>query len=217
MPIYLFFDESGNLDFGPSGSRYYIFGALTTRDPVAFTAQLSQLRYDLLGRGIELEAFHASEDRQVVRNAVLAILAEIGGFEFDTVLIEKSRVDPGQQEAVQFYPGFARHLLSRVFQRYRSSEERIVIVTDTIPLKRHREAVKKAFKSFIRNELGKRPFSILHHSSAGHSALQAADYCTWAIHKKTTGELRPYNSIKKFVRSELHLPSAAIRHCEGRT
>lgn len=81
MSVYLFFDESGNLDFSPNGSRYFIFGALTTRTPAAFSRQLSELRYGLLDRGVELEAFHAAEDRQAVRDEVFRLITSIVGFD----------------------------------------------------------------------------------------------------------------------------------------
>jgi hypothetical protein len=40
MP-YLFVDESGDFDFGSTGSRYFIFGVLSTPDPQALTVSLA--------------------------------------------------------------------------------------------------------------------------------------------------------------------------------
>lgn len=73
-------------------------------------------------------------------------------------------------------------------------------------MKRRREAVEKAFKTFMRQALGARKFSVLHHTSVAHACLQAADYCTWAVHRKwRDGELRPYRTIKAFLRSEFDI------------
>jgi hypothetical protein len=70
-------------------------------------------------------------------------------------------------------------------------------------MKRHRRAVEKAFKMYLRQELGDRPFSVLHHSSAGHSGLQAVDYCTWAVYRKwQMGDVRSYALIQSLVRTE---------------
>lgn len=202
MSVYLFFDESGNLDFTAGGTRHYFMGVLTTRNPVAFTRALSELRYGLLGEGAELEAFHASEDRQVVRNAVYSILADVGEFEFDAVIVDKSRVEEKLRDPARFYPEFAARVLARVFARYADDQEPLVVITDRLPVKRKREAVVKAFKTFIRQELGNRPFVMLHHTSAGHSGLQAADYCLWALHKKQVhGDERSFSIIERFVKS----------------
>lgn len=203
MSVYLFFDESGNLDFSPNGSRYFIFGALTTRTPAAFSRQLSELRYGLLDRGVELEAFHAAEDRQAVRDEVFRLITSIGGFDLDFTVVEKGIVPEAARDEVQFYPGFAGRLLRQVFSRYTDPDERIILITDRLPMKRRRQAVEKAFKTYLRQELGDRPFSVLHHSSAGHSGLQAADYCTWAVYRKWhSADTRSYALIESLVKTE---------------
>lgn len=174
MTVYLFLDESGNLDFSPSGTRFYVFGALATRAPAGFSREFSELRYELLNGGVELEGFHATEDRQYVRDRVFSLL------------------------------------LHQVFPRYPDLVERIVLVTDRLPLKRKRQAVEKAFKTFMRQELGERPFSVLHHSSSAHSGLQAADYCTWAVYRKwQAGDRRSYTLIAPFIRTEFDATGAA--------
>ena len=156
-------------------------------------------------RGENIECFHATEDRQAVRNEVFSILEKVGGFEFDAVLIEKSRVPHDLREPQQFYPYFARELLRLVFQRH-SGDAPIVIVTDRLPIKRKREAVEKALKLFLRNELGESPFTIVHHSSAAHLCLQAADYCMWAIYRKwALGDDRSYLLVQSFVKNELEI------------
>jgi hypothetical protein len=158
--LYLFFDESGDLNFSQAGSPFYHFGALTTTDPLPLTQALTSLRYELLRDGLELERFHATEDRQAVRDRVFAALAATGGFEFDAVVVEKRKTHPSLHDHVKFYPKFAGYLLQYVFNRYPDPTQRIVLVTDRLPIKRKREAVEKAFKSFIRAQVGNRPFSI---------------------------------------------------------
>lgn len=203
MAVYLFFDESGNLDFSPTGTKYYVFGALTTRTPAVFTRELAELRYELMSGGLGLEAFHATEDRYVTRNSVFAILEAIGGFQFDAIVVEKNAVPAQSRESARFYPQYASRLLSAIFGRYSDPAERLILITDRIPVKRQRQAVEKAFKTFVRQQLGDRPFSVLHHSSAGHSALQAVDYCTWAVYRKwQAGDRTAYDRIERFVQSE---------------
>ena len=63
MAVYIFFDESGCLHFSTSGTKYYIFGALTTRTPGVFDNPLGILRYNLISDGTKIEYFHAAEDR----------------------------------------------------------------------------------------------------------------------------------------------------------
>jgi hypothetical protein len=206
VTVYLFFDESGNLDFSPSGTRYYCFGALTTRDPGGLTHILTELRYKLTDEGNELEAFHAAEDKQYVRNRVFEAIGAIGNFDFDAVIVEKRKTNPVLHDQARFYPKFAGYLLEHVFRRYSDPTERIIVITDRLPLKRHRDAVEKTFKQFIKQKLGDRPFSIVHHSSAAHACLQAADYCMWAVYKKwSVADRRSYDLVKPFLKSEFDI------------
>lgn len=203
VAVYLFFDESGNLDFGPSGTRYFCVGTLATRDPAALERALGALRYALLAEGVELEAFHAAEDRQAVRDRVFAAMAGVGGFDVDALVVEKAAVPADLRDEARFYPECAERLLAPVFARYADPRERVVVVTDRLPLKRTKQAVEKAFKLFIRRRLGDRPFSVVHHASAAHAGLQAADYALWAVYRKWQGgDERSYALVAPFLRSE---------------
>ncbi len=99
-------------------------------------------------------------------------------------------------------PGSIKHL----FDRHPDPDEQVVVVTDTLPVKRTKRAVEKAFKTYIAQNLGSRSYTIVHHSSAAHACLQVADYCTWAVQRKWQhGDERSYQLIRPFVRSELEI------------
>ena len=85
----------------------------------------------------------------------------------------------------------------------RPGSERIVLITDSIPVAKKRQAVAKAFKQHVRTALGDRPFTVVHQPSSAHMCLQAADYFMWAIHKKWSyGEMRPYSAIESMIKGE---------------
>jgi hypothetical protein len=71
--LYIFLDEAGNLDFSPTGTRFFLFGAITKERPFHAYKELTELKYDLTELGTELEYFHASENAQPVRNRVFDI------------------------------------------------------------------------------------------------------------------------------------------------
>lgn len=202
MAVYLFFDESGNLDFSSNGSRWFCFGALTLRDPGPLSAAFSRVRYGLLAQGLELECFHAAEDRQVVRNQVFEALACTGGFDFDVLVAEKCRTPAALRDPFEFYARLGYVLVDSVLDRYRHMDEPVVVVTDLLPLQRDRKALAKAFRTAIRDVRGERPFSIVHHASSAHAGLQAVDYCTWAVQRRLRGDERPYRQIRPWIRSE---------------
>lgn len=71
--LYIFLGESGNLDFSVGKSRYFILSAMSVSRPFPSTVPLMELKYDLWEGGLEIEYFHASEDKQATRNAVFEI------------------------------------------------------------------------------------------------------------------------------------------------
>jgi hypothetical protein len=209
VAVYLFFDESGNLDFTANGSRHFCFGALTLRDPGPLTAEFARLRYDLLGEGLELDCFHAAEDRQAVRNQVFGALQRVsgsgldaGGFDFDVLVADKRLAPAELRDPFEFYARLGYVLVDSVLERFRDSDEPVVVITDSLPLHRDRKALAKAFRNAIRDSLGEREFCIVHHVSAAHAGLQAADYCTWAVQRKLRGDDRSYQLIKPWIRAE---------------
>lgn len=203
---YLFVDESGDLNFSPSGSDYYCFGALSIDDPGPLVDAIAHLRYKLLQEGLELSRFHASEDRQMVRDRVFSTICSIGGFEFDSVVVEKRKAYLKFHEAARFYPKFCNYLLEYVLPRWRDRPQRLVVLTDRLPLKRDRKAAEKTIKTAIRRQLGEREFTLLHSASAAEPCLQVADYCLWAVHRKwERHDLRSYELIRPFVRSEFDI------------
>lgn len=206
-PVYIFLDESGDFNFSPSGSPYYLFGAVSTRDPVALDRAIAQLHYELLAEREHEHCFHATEDQQAVRDRVFAAIRAAGNFDFDALIIEKAKANPVFYDEIRFYPQFAGYLLRYILGRPSvSSAPAIVVVTDTLPMKKRREAVNKAVRASLRAARRDRPFTLVHHAAASHGGLQIADYCTWAVHKKWTHhELRPYREITGFRRSEFDI------------
>lgn len=73
--LFVFVDESGNLDFSPSGTNQYVLAAVATTDPLFSASELQKLKYEHLKSGdMDVEFFHASEDRQFVRDGVIATI-----------------------------------------------------------------------------------------------------------------------------------------------
>ena len=71
--LYIFLDEGGNLDFSKNGTKYFTITGLSKERPFEAFKASNNLKYDRIESGTEIEYFHASEDRQVVRDEVFKI------------------------------------------------------------------------------------------------------------------------------------------------
>jgi hypothetical protein len=204
--LYVFMDEGGNLDFSPSGTRYFTVSSVACVRPFGWRSRLAELKYELIEGGMNIECFHASEDKQVVRDRVFAIISdELRSFRVDSLVVEKRKTGTVLQPVERFYPMMLGYLLRHVINSIRAGAySEVIVLTDALPLERKRNAVEKAIKETLAGMLpGVMRYRVLHHASKSNIELQVADYCNWAIYRKwTNGDVRSYDIIKDAIRSE---------------
>ena len=206
--LHVCLDEAGDLSFTPKGSKYYLFAAAWTYDPYPLARALTDLRYSLLKQGHNLDSFHATEDKQANRDAVVTSLTAHEGWNFAGLVVEKRKLNPSIREPEVFYPKFAGMLLAFVLKgRVKPGASRVLAFTDTLPIKRKRDAVEKAFKETCRKHLPKTPFEMYHHPRQSNCWIQAADYCCWSLQRKCErADLRTYDVLKaRLAKSELEV------------
>lgn len=205
--MYVFIDESGNYDFSLGGTTYWTLTSLLTTDVNPGVMELYELKHRIIDLGTDIEYFHASEDRQAVRDEVFPILANLDRVRVDSVIVEKRKVAPSIRPLNRFYPMMMRYLL----QYHLDSRgldvtkfDKVLIFVDRARVsKSQQEALKKAIKPHLKSCLSGVPYEICMHASMSHPYLQLVDYANWAIYVKwERGEIRPYNSIRHLVASE---------------
>ena len=167
---------------------------------------MTELKYDLVERGMNIEYFHASEDAQAVRNEVFGIIQRnLAGVRLDSLIVEKRKIGPAMRPEVHFYPRMLGYLLRYVLKGYPLDQYREVIVfTDQIPVKKKRKAIEKAAKVTLADMLPKTArYRVLHHDSKSNMDLQIVDYCNWAVYRKwDAGDERSHRLIRPVIVSE---------------
>lgn len=207
--LYVFLDEAGNLDFSTQGTKFFLLGAITKERPFQAYKELTELKYDLVELGTNVEYFHASENAQPVRNRVFDIInRNLNGVRVDALVVEKRKTGPALQPVEEFYPRMLGYLLRHILGQHDLKQFREVIVfTDSLPVQKKREAVEKAIKTTLAKLLpASARHRLLHHDSKSNFDLQIADYCTWAIYRKwNSGDVRSYQHIQPAVKSEFDI------------
>lgn len=206
---YLFLDEGGNFDFSPSGTRYFILTSVATRRPFPAQASLDEYKHDCLEYGLDTEYFHCTDDNTRVRRKVFELIAEhLDSLRIDCLVVEKPKTGPALREDKRFYPEMLGYLLRYVIPReIRNGVDEVIVITDTIPIQKKRQAIEKAIKGALAMMLPAcMRYRILHHASRSHYGLQIADYCNWAVFRKwQKGEVEFYDLIKPAVTSEFEI------------
>lgn len=207
--LYIFIDEGGNFDFSPRGTKYFTLTTVTKFRPFLLDKALTDIKYDLIEKGMNIECFHASEDKQMVRNIVFdAIRNNLNNLQIDCLVVEKDKVPLHMREVKDFYPYMLGYILKRVFHTsIEKDPSEIIVITDSIPVKKKRHIIEKSIKQTLSGMLPEGvEYNLLHHSSKSCNILQVVDYCNWAIFKKWEyGDMRSYSQIRDAVGWECNI------------
>jgi len=173
------------------------------------------LKYDLVELGLNVEYFHASEDRQAVRNQVFAaVMNNPDNLRIDSIIVEKRKTGPALQPAEHFYPRILGQLLKYILNgRHVEDYDEIIVITDSLPVSSKRKSFEKGIKQTLSQMLpADKRYRVLHHASKSSMGLQIADYCNWAIYRKwESGDPRSYELIRGAVRSEFDIFETGTR------
>lgn len=203
---YVFGDEAGNFDFSRNrgASRYFAIATATVEDASALGAGMLDLRRSLAADGIALEScFHATEDSQVVRDAVFKYISG-APIRIDATLFEKSKAQPQTRTDEYFYKlawfGHFKHVAPRALK----GTSRALITAAAIGTKKRRKAVRLALHDVAAQCMPwQTDWSVAFWSADSDPCLQVADYCTWAIQRKLElGDTRSYDLIADKIASE---------------
>jgi hypothetical protein len=193
MRQFMFSDEAGNFDFRdhlrfPGASRYFAVGTITIDgedEMLSLTAELAQLRFTLLHNGHRLgDYFHASEDSEAVRHAVLGVLAT-HDFRVDVTILEKSKAMPHTRATnARFYQYAWYYHFRYVADRglFVPGNELTVVSAALGNTRKNRAAMRKAVEDVVAQCCHwnvSRTFGFW--PAATDPCLQAADYALWAV------------------------------------
>jgi hypothetical protein len=203
---YVFVDESGNFDFSPRGSRYFTLTSVVL-DTCNIGQELAQLRREMVRQGIDLrEGFHATEDRQVVRDEVFRLIST-HDFRIDATIFEKSKVMPHlRPDDLEFYNTAFFYHMKYLLPRVAGTGDELLIVSATLSLKRKQRLANEAIADVVGAAAGSIPFQMAAWTAASEPCLQLTDYCSWAIQRKwERNDLRSYALIQQKIASEFDI------------
>lgn len=193
--IYIFLDESGNLDFSRTGTTHYVLAAVATTKPLELSHKLQQLKYNLLEQGSDTEYFHASEDRQITRNAVTTVLQTMANdLAIHYIYAQKPKTHPSLQNSAAFYGKLGTTLIKFIIKWRTTGFDKVVIVFDKALTNKD----QKAFLGVLKPELKRigKPYHIYFHRTLSDFNGQIADYFAWSKYVSLEkNEMRPLTAL----------------------
>lgn len=210
--LYIFVDESGNFDFSESGTKHLVMTALFCLTPVHSASILSELKYQLLSEGVGLANFHASEDRQQVRNLVFQKIASIAGLEAHTFWFTKELKQGNHVARDTVFASFGVALANLLRSSRLLDCDNAVVVFDKTLLYKEEVAFRAKCKPIF-SRVGK-PFNIYFHNVNRDFNGQIADYVAWAnFVSLERNEHRPIQSIPSELKgaTEIYLQQVNLK------
>lgn len=203
--LYVFLDESGNLDFSPTGTKNYVLAAVTSVNPLVSSQDLQRLKYTQLENGIDTEYFHASEDKQSTRNKVIEQLQTMNNtIKVHYIHAQKNKTHPKIQNSANFYAKLGTTLCKFVVGYKSNGFEKVVIVFDKALTKKE----QKGFLGELKPELKKlgKPYEIYFHRTLSDFNGQIADYFAWSKYVSLErDEQRPLDALSNIDMTQFDL------------
>jgi hypothetical protein len=175
---------------------------------------LLRLRRELIWKGTPLNNFfHASSDKQIVRDAVFECIAN-HKFTVQATPMEKSKARPQVKvtEARFYKTGWYFHF-KHALAKYAKDHDELLITAASIGTKKGQGVFTDAVNDVVQQHLHRNQWAAHFCSSASDPCLQVADYCTWAIQRKwERDDRRSYELIKDRITYEYDLWSHGNQH-----
>ncbi len=202
--LYVFIDESGNLDFGPKGTKNFVLAAVITKRPLVSSLNMQKLKYGYLEKNINIEYFHASEDRQFIRDSVISEIDKIhGAIDVNFIHTRKTLTD-AKTNPTSFYANLGIILSSEIITSRIGTFDKIIIIFDKCLRNKDQKAFLKTIKPKL-NKLGM-PYGIYFHRTLSDFNGQIADYFAWAKYVSLErNERRPLIALKNIKQIEFDL------------
>ena len=217
MRRHVFADEAGDFAFkrGQNSSRYFLV-CVVVFDDCSIGNDLLSLRRELAWEDLPLgEYFHASADKQAVRDRVFAFLKNYD-FKIYAQILEKSKAQPQvRTTSVRFYQHAWLYLLRHSMPLIVSSHDELMVTTDSIGQKKGQAVFSLAVEDVLNQtvRLPRDKWRTAFWPAASDPCIQIADYCTWAIQRKwEKGDSRSYDLIRERIVYEYDTWSHGKKH-----
>lgn len=207
---YIFLDESGDLGFKKSSSKWFVFTIAMADDARALERVVKGVWRPLKKKHKKLGELHASHEKDITKKRVLKRLSEIDGLKVLCMILNKQKVYVDLQNQKNYlYNYTANILLDRLHtKKILAPKEPIHLFVDRKDTKKW---LRENFINYLSTSMKKRrvgAFRVELHSSHENKSLQAVDFISWAIFRKyERGDYAFYEIIKdKIVDEQLLFP-----------
>lgn len=206
----IYLDESGDLGFGKSSSKWFLFTIAIVPDDRTLERIVRKIWRPLKKKHQRLGELHAYHADKVTRIRMLHKIGEVEELKVLTIVLNKQKVYVDLQNQKNYlYNYTANILLDRLHASgVLKNDEQLELFIDR---KDTKKTLRENFVEYLHRAMSSRrngEFKIALHRSHDNRSLQAVDFISWAIFRKyERGDYEFYELIKsKIVDERLLFP-----------
>lgn len=177
--LYVFMDESGDLQFGRKASQHFILSAVYTDSPQSSAAAMQELKYSLLASGSTDLEFHATYNSRGTRKRVIDTIVDIEAIRIHTLWIDKAFTAPALQNEIALLGQFGKSMGRWISSTHTLADyDQVVLIFDSVLTGKKQDA----FLKLLKPELATLPipYRVLFHPVKQDLNGQIADYFSWS-------------------------------------
>ncbi|MEK7157224.1 MAG: DUF3800 domain-containing protein [Patescibacteria group bacterium] len=202
---YIFLDESGDLGFKKTSSKWFLFTIAIVPEPRMLENVVKKIWRPLKKKHKRLGELHAYHANDITRTRMLQKLNELSDLKILTVILNKQKVYVDLQNQKNYLYNYAANIL---LDRLHTSG--VLADGESIGLYIDRKDTKKRLRENFTDYLTKAMtsrrkggFTVALHASHENRSLQAVDFMSWAIFRKyERGDYQYYELIKDKITDE---------------
>lgn len=202
---YIFLDESGDLGFKKTSSRWFLFTIAMVPTSRSLERVVKKVWRPLKKKHKKLGELHAYHADDVTRARMLKKLNEIADLKVLCIILNKKKVYVDLQNQKNYlYNYTANILIDRLHSSGKLKDgESIHLYIDRKDTKKR---LRENFTQYLMTSMANRrkeKFSVELHNSYENKSLQAVDFISWAIFRKyERGDYEFYEMIKSKITDE---------------
>lgn len=177
--MFVFMDESGDLQFTPKGKQHFILSAVCTTRPEKSAHAMQELKYELLSSGSDDLDFHATVNTKGTRLRVSDVIVKLDDIRVHSIWIDKAYAHPSLHDEVRLLGLFGGAMGRWVHAAMGQRCDRIIMIFDSVLTGKKQKAFVKELKLALA-PLGK-DVRIYFHPVKQDLNGQIADYYSWAL------------------------------------
>ncbi len=162
----------------------------------------------MIWRGLPVqEMFHASEDKQVVRDEVYEYIAAQDDIRIDVTVLEKAKAQPQTRATKErFYKTAWYFHFKHVGPDLLRGHTEAQIMAAAVGTKKGQAVFTSAVNDVMQQVIQRQQWKTSFPRSVAEPCLQIADYCAWAVQRKwERGDPRSYDLIRDKIETEYDL------------